>query len=151
MSGRRLTAAEAVEILREMVSGGRAGLEGGAEFEVLDETGRSVLLAALARQVRLAEEGIIWIRPIVGGYRPDANDAPAHAFDLNTSRRRALDALEFRCKGDEIVLWLQSGERAHIRPIGRRTKPDLEQWDRFFYNAIDADEQLEMDSLSGDA
>lgn len=150
MTGRELSASGAVEILKEMVSGGDAGLEGGAELEVFDESGRSVFLAALARHVRLDDDGIIWIRPIVGGLRPEARGEPGYAFDLSVARRRALDALKIRREGDELLLQLPSGDEAHIRRVSRRTEPDLEKWDGFFYNTLDADEQLETDLLRDD-
>jgi hypothetical protein len=100
--------------------------------EAFDEEGRSVFLAPLARHVRLDEEGIIWIRPIVGGYRPEARGKPGDAFDLSVARRRPLAALEIRREGDGLILQLLSGDEAHIRWVRQRIEPELEKWDRFF-------------------
>jgi len=147
----KLTPGEAIEILREMVSGGSAALEGGAEFEVFDEAGQSVFLAPLARHVRLDEDGIIWVRPIIGGYAPEAQGEPAYVFDLTVARRRALDALEIQAEPPELVLRLRSGEQARVRRVSSRTKRGLEQWDIFYYNSLNAGKQLELESLEADA
>jgi hypothetical protein len=147
---RDLSASEAVEILKELVSGGDAGLEGGAELEVFDEEGDSVFLAALARHVRLDEDGIIWIRPIVGGNRPEVKGEPARAFDLNLARRRALDATEIQREGSGIVLHLRSGELARIGRVSERTGPELKSWDSYYYGTLSSSEQLELDDLVSD-
>jgi hypothetical protein len=145
-----LTVEEAAEILKEMGSGGSAGLDGGAELEVFDAAGQSVLLAPLARHVTLDDDRIIWIRPILGAYRLGGKDAPRYIFDLNVTRRRAMDALKIWREGEEIGFLLRSGELARVRPVSGGTRPDLERWDCFFYNVLDADEQLTIESLRHD-
>ncbi|HSH60921.1 MAG TPA: hypothetical protein VK988_15040 [Acidimicrobiales bacterium] len=49
--------------------GGR-DLESGAELEVRNPAGEAVFLAPLARHYRIAED-VVWVRPVVGGYRPE--------------------------------------------------------------------------------
>jgi len=148
---RRLTPAEAIEILQSLVSGGPAGLEGGAELEVFDEAGQSVLLAPLARHARLDEDRIIWVRPIVSGFSPQVQGEPGYVFDLHEARRRALDALAIRTDGSELVLELRSKERARVRAATGRTKSDLDLWDRFYYSVLDAHDQIELDALEADS
>jgi hypothetical protein len=148
--GRKLTPAEALEVLRDLISGASAGLESGAELEVFDESGQSVFLAPLARHVRLDEEGIIWIRPIIGGYPPEAQGEPAYAFDLNVARRRALDTIEIRVEGSELVFDLRSKEQARVRSASPRTTPDLERWNDFYYGVLEPQHQAELDALQAE-
>jgi hypothetical protein len=84
----------------------------------------------LARNHRIDDKGIVWIRPIVGGYRLDG--APGYAFSLDEARPRALDATMVRLEGDGVVFDLRSGQRALIRQAAGQRLAELKRWDSFY-------------------
>jgi hypothetical protein len=64
-----------------------AELGGGAELEVSDHGGEVVFLAPLARHLQVDETGTLWVRPVVGGYRPEPGQGmPEYAFSLSAAR-----------------------------------------------------------------
>lgn len=75
-----------------------------------DPGGQVVFLAPLARHHRVDENGTLWLRPVVGGYRPPPGSGmPPYAFSLHAARRRGLDAASIRHAGNELILELVSG------------------------------------------
>lgn len=129
-----------------------ADLDVGAELEVRDPDGALALLAPLARHYRLEpEEGLLWIRPVVGGYEPRGPGMPRYAFHLNEARARAISTHAARTDGDEIVLETAGGQIAHIRPAGPQTRPELEHWDTFCYVVLTAEEEAALDAVWGDS
>jgi hypothetical protein len=138
--------------LEFLLAGAGRELEGGAELEVSDRTGKVVFLAPLARHCRLDETGTLWVRPVVGGYRPEPGKGlPAYAFSLSAARRRGLDPVSVRREGLELVLELYSGEAGRIRPAGPKTLPELQHWDTFYFLALTAEEEADLDALWGDS
>ena len=140
--------------LRDLVTGGSRGLEGGAELEVRDHAGTVVFLAPLARHYRLEEDlDVVWVRPIVGGYLPDQSErgVPGYAFSLNEARARALATAEVHVEADGVVFVLPSEQVARIRPAGPETRPELERWDSFVYGWLSADEEGELERVWGDS
>ena len=59
--------------------------------------------------------------------------------------------LSVRRKGLELVLELDSGEVARIRPDGPETLPELQRWDSFYLVVLTADEEADLDALWGDS
>ena len=57
--------------LEFLLAGAGRELEGGAELEVSDRSGEVVFRAPLARHCQVDETGTLWVRPVVGGYRPE--------------------------------------------------------------------------------
>ena len=145
-------AAEWRSHLEFLLAGAGAELEGGAELEVSDRSGEVVFLAPLARHFRVDETGTLWVRPVVGGYRPEPGQGmPPYAFSLNAARRRGLDPVSVRREGLELVLELYSGEVARIRPAVPETLPELQRWDSFYLLVLTADEEADLDALWGDS
>lgn len=138
--------------LEFLLAGAGAGLDGGAELEVSDGSGEIVFLAPLARHWRVDENGTLWVRTVVGGYRPEPGQGmPPYAFSLNAARPRGLDKVSVRREGLELVLELDSGEVARIRPAGPETLPELQRWDTFYLLVLTAQEEAELDALWGDS
>lgn len=133
-----------------LLAGAGRDLEGGAELEVSDPDGGVVFFAPLARHHRL-EDGTVWVRPVVGGYRPQGPAMPEYAFSLDTARPRALCPVSVRREGPELILELDSGQVGRIRPAGSETLPELQRWDTFYYNVLTAEEEAELDRLWGDS
>jgi hypothetical protein len=127
-------------------------LESGAELEVRDPSGEVVFLTPLARHHRVTED-VVWVRPVVGGYRPERGaGAPPYAFSLNEARARALGPLEkMTVVGEELVIITGAGQEARIRQAGPESMAELERWDAFFYNVLSVQEQLELDEVAGDS
>jgi hypothetical protein len=145
-------AAEWRSYLEFLLAGSGAELGGGAELEVSDRNGEVVFLAPLARHFRIDEGGTLWVRPVVGGYRPEPGQGmPPYAFSLNAARPRGLDPVSVRQEGLELVLELDSGEVARIRPAGRETLPELQRWDSFYLLVLTAEEEADLDALWGDS
>ena len=145
-------AAEWRSYLEFLLAGSGAELEGGAELEVSDRNGEVVFLAPLARHFRIDEGGTLWVRPVVGGYRPEPGQGmPRYAFSLNAARPRGLDTVSVRREGLELVLELDSGEVARIRPAGPETLPELQRWDSFYLLVLTAQEEADLDALWGDS
>ncbi len=138
--------------LEFLLAGAGRDLEGGAELEVSDSKGEVVFLAPLARHWRIDEDGTLWVRPVVGGYRPEPGQGlPSYAFSLDAARRRGLDPVSIRLEGSELVLELYSGEVARIRPAGPKTLPQLQRWDTFYLMVLTAQEEADLDALWGDS
>jgi hypothetical protein len=76
---------------------------------------------------------------------------PPYAFSLNAARPRGLDQVSARREGLELVLELDSGEVARIRPAGPETLPELQRWDTFYLLVQTAQEEAELDALWGDS
>jgi hypothetical protein len=110
-----------------LLAGAGRDLEGGAELEVSDPDGEVVFLAPLARHHRV-EDGTVWVRPVVGGYRRGPA-VPEYAFSLEAARPRALSPMSVRREGPELILELSSGQVARIRPADTETLPELQRWD----------------------
>jgi hypothetical protein len=145
-------AAEWRSYLEFLLTGAGAELEGGAELEVSNPSGEVVFLAPLARHCRVDENGTLWLRPVVGGYRPEPGQGmPPYAFSLNAARPRGLDPVSIRQEGLELVLELDSGEVARIRPAGPDTFPELQRWDSFYLLVLTAQEEADLDALWGDS
>lgn len=139
--------------LSRLLVGGDEGLDAGAELEVRDPDGAQALLAPLARHHRFdADDGCLWVRPIVGGYEPDPRQTgePAYAFDLYVARRRALAATRVRRDGDELTFDLAGGQQARIRPARPALLAELERWDTWYYLHLSAEEQADLDALVHD-
>jgi hypothetical protein len=127
-------------------------LEVGAELEVRDPDGTVVFLAPLARHYRVdPDDGVLWVRPIVGGYAPTGAGMPPYAFHLNEARARALATRDVAIAGDELVLVNDGGQIAHIRRAGPQTRPELDRWDDFVYLVLSATEEAALDEVWGDS
>ena len=124
-------------------------LESGAELEVRELDGSLAFLAPLARHYRIAE-GVLWVRPVVGGYAPAEGGIP-YLFSLNEARARALPLDDVRLEGEEIVLATGADQVARIRPAGPETLPELERWDTFVLTVLDAGEEAALDQVEGDS
>jgi hypothetical protein len=145
-------AAEWRSYLEFLLAGAGAELEGGAELEVSDRGGEVVFLTPLARHWRVDENGTLWLRPVVGGYRLELGQGmPPYAFSLDAARPRGLDPVGVRREGLELVLELDSGEVARIRPAGPETLPELQRWDSFYLLVLTAEEEADLDALWGDS
>ncbi|MEA2589020.1 MAG: hypothetical protein QOH66_1947 [Actinomycetota bacterium] len=126
--------------------------KGEAELEVSDRSGEVVFRAPLARHCQVDETGTLWVRPVVGGYRPEpAQGMPEYAFSLTAARRRGLDPVNVRREGPELILELYSGEVARIRPAGPKTLPELQHWDTFYFLVLTAQEEADLDALWSDS
>lgn len=147
---RERSRAELTEVLDELLQGPGRDLSGGAELEVRDSNGKVVFLAPLARHFRIDEQGIIWVRPIVGGVELDEPGIP-YAFDLNQARPRALEAMDVTVATSEAHFQLKSGEIAVIRPASHATRSELVRWDAFYYTALTVSEQAELERLEADS
>ena len=138
--------------LEFLLAGTGAELDSGAELEVSDRGGEVVFLAPLARHWRVDENGTLWLRPVVGGYRPDPGQGmPPYAFSLNAARPRGLDPVSVRREGLELILELDSGEVARVRPAGPQTLPELQRWDSFYLLVLTGPEEADLDALWGDS
>lgn len=137
--------------LQVLLAGAGRDLEGGAELEVSDPGGNVVFAAALARQCRFDDEGILWVRPVVGGYCPAGEGMPPYAFSLNAARPRGLLPLGVGREGEDLVLELESGQRARIRPARAEMLAELQRWDDFYYLALTVGEEAALDALWGDS
>jgi hypothetical protein len=138
--------------LEFLLAGAGRDLEGGAEIEVSDPGGEVVFLAPLARHYRLDDEGILWLRPVVGGYRPvPENGVPPYAFSLAAARRRGLLPTEARRDGEDLVFELNTGQRARIRPARGEALAELQRWDSFYYVVLTAGEEADLDALWADS
>lgn len=138
--------------LEFLLAGAGHDLEGGAELEVSDPGGEVVFLAPLARHCRLDEEGILWLRPVVGGYRPvPKNGMPSYAFSLAAARRRGLLPSQVRREREDLVLELNTGQRARIRPARAGVLAELQRWDIFYYLVLTAQEEADLDALWADS
>jgi hypothetical protein len=137
--------------LAELLAGG-GDLESGAELDVRDLDGTVVFLAPLARHYRI-EGNAVWVRPVVGGYKPErVVGNPLYAFSLNEARARGLSPLErMTMVGEELVILTGAGQEAHIRQARPETMAELERWDAFFYNVLSPQEQAELDAVVGDS
>jgi hypothetical protein len=119
---------------------------------VSDPGGEVVFLAPLARHYRIDDEGILWLRPVVGGYRPvPENGMPSYAFSLAASRLRGLLPSEVRQEGEDLVLELNTGQRARIRPARAEVLAELQRWDSFYYVVLTAEEEADLDALWADS
>jgi hypothetical protein len=138
--------------LEFLLAGAGKDLEGGAELEVCDPDGAVVFVAPLARHCRIDDEGVLWLRPVVGGYRPPAGEGmPPYAFSLNAARPRGLLPTDVRREGENLVLQLSSGQQARIRPAGGEALAELQRWDTFYYLELTAQEEAALDALWGDS
>jgi len=137
----------------QRLAGWLGALDAGAELEVRDPDATVAFLAPLARHYRLeADEALLWVRPIVGGYVPDAGPgSPPYAFHLDQARARALPTHDVRLEEDELVFVTADGQIAHIRPAGPETRPELEHWDDFVYLVLSAAEEAALDEVWGDS
>ena len=135
-----------------LLSGGHAGLDGGAELEVRHDDGSPAFRAALARHHRTEPPDLVWIRPVVGGHAPDRAEAgqPLYAFDLDLARRRGLHVTGVRSDGAELRLDLATGQTAVVRPAAPDTLAELQRWDTWYYTACDSATQRELDALDHD-
>jgi hypothetical protein len=138
--------------LARLLSGGEEGLQAGAELEVCHPDGGVALRAPLARHHRVEGPNLMWIRPVAGGHAPEHDEPgqPAYAFDLAAARRRALEFTSARVEGDAIHLELGAGQAAVIRPAAADTLAELQRWDTYYYTALDAETQAELDALAHD-
>jgi len=134
--------------LARWLAGGEE-LESGAELEVRDLDGALAFLAPLARHYRVAD-GVLWVRPVVGGYEPLEGGLP-YAFSLNEARARALPLDTVRLEGDEIVMATGADQVARIRPAGPETLQELQRWDTFVLTVLDAEEEAALDRVEGDS
>ena len=134
--------------LARWLAGGEE-LESGAELEVRDPDGTVAFLAPLARHYRIAD-GVLWVRPVVGGYEPTEGGLP-YAFSLNLARARALPLDDVRLEGEEIVVATRAHQVARIRPAGPETLRELERWDTFVLTVLDAEEEVALDQVAGDS
>jgi hypothetical protein len=135
--------------------GGGVDLELGAELEVTNRADGSLAFKApLARHYRI-DEGVLWIRPIVGGYPigPEIHDRgdPDYAFSLDACRVRALTLSDVEVLDGEIVIQHSEYQLARIREAGSETMPELERWDTFFFTVLDAQEEAALDEVWGDS
>ena len=138
--------------LEFLLAGAGRDLEGGAELEVSHPGGQVVFRAALARHWRLDDEGILWLRPVVGGYRPVPGEgAPPYAFSLNAARPRGLLPTDVCREREDLVFELNSGQRARIRPASGENLAELQRWDTFYYLTLTAEEEAALDALWGDS
>ena len=134
--------------LARWLAGGEE-LESGAELEVRDPDGTVAFLAPLARHYRIAD-GVLWMRPVVGGYEPTEGGLP-YAFSLNQARARALPLDDVRLEGGEIVMATRADQVARIRPAGPGTLAELERWDTFVLTVLDAEAEAALDEVAGDS
>jgi antitoxin (DNA-binding transcriptional repressor) of toxin-antitoxin stability system len=134
--------------LARWLAGGKE-LESGAELEVRDSDGTVAFLAPLARHYRV-DDGVLWVRPVVGGYEPPEGGL-AYAFSLNQARARALPLDDVRLEGEEIVVATRASQVAHIRPASPETFAELERWDTFVLTVLDAEEEAALDQVEGDS
>jgi hypothetical protein len=142
-----------------LLSGGDAGLDGGAELKVRHADGTVAFLAPLARHHRVDPDAsddrrtCIWIRPILGGYSPDPRRPgdPAYAFDLAQARRRNLTFTHAHRDGDRLVFELENGQRADVRPARSELLAELRRWDKWYYLHLTATQQAELDALELDS
>lgn len=144
-------------LLSWLLVGGDAGLNGGAELEVSHADGSAAFRAALARHHRVEPPDLVWIRPVVGGYGLGDDElehknpgGAARAFDVDVARRRALHLRTARAEGHELHLELATGQTAVIRPAAPDTLAELSRWDTWYYTALDAADQRELDGLDHD-
>jgi hypothetical protein len=129
-----------------------AALDVGAELEVRDPDASVAFLAPLARHYRVdADDAVLWLRPIVGGYTPTGTGMPPYAFHLDEARARAISTRNASDQGEELVFVTDGGQRAHIRPAGPQTRPELERWDDFVYLVLSAEEEAVLDEVWGDS
>jgi hypothetical protein len=144
--------------LARLLSGGGAGLDGGAELEVRDPDGTLAFLTPLARHHRVDAEAsdkertCIWIRPIAGGHSPDPRRPgdPDYAFDLVEARRRNLTFSHGRRDGDTLVFELDGAQLAHIRPARPELLAELQCWDTWYYLHLTPAQQADLDALELD-
>lgn len=138
--------------LADLLGGGEAGLDGGAELEVRHPDGEVAFRAPLARHHRVQGANLVWIRPIDDGYVPDRSEAgqPSYAFDLHLVRRRALEFTTARIDGGAIRFELTTGQHAVVRPALPDTLAQLQRWDTYYYTVLDAETQRELDALDHD-
>lgn len=139
--------------LARLLAGGEAGLYAGAELEVCHPDGSRAFRAALARHHRVDPPDLVWVRPVVGGYQPDAAEPgePGYAFELDVARRRGLHVTAAWDHGDELGMDLATGQTAVIRPAAADTLAELRRWDTWYYTSLDAATQRELDALAHDA
>lgn len=140
-----------------LLAGGDAGLDGGAELEVSHPDGSAAFRAALARHHRVEPPNLVWIRPVIGGdglgddeLEHDESGRAAHAFDVDVARRRALQVRTALADGQELHLELATGQTAVIRPAAADTLAELSRWDTWYYTALGAAGQRELDALDHD-
>lgn len=140
-----------------LLAGGDAGLDGGAELDVSHPDGSPAFRAALARHHRVEPPDLVWIRPVIGGYglidyelEHDESGRAAYAFDVEVARRRALQVRTARAHGQELHLDLATGQSAVIRPAATDTLAELSRWDTWYYTALDAAAQRDLDALNHD-
>ncbi|MEX2621551.1 MAG: hypothetical protein WD250_15145 [Egibacteraceae bacterium] len=138
--------------LADLLTGGEAGLESGAELEVRHPAGEVAFRAPLARHHRVEGTSLVWVRPIDDGYVPDRSEAgqPPYAFDVDVTRRRALEFTTARIDGATIRFVLTTGQHAVVRPAGPDTLAELQRWDTYYYTVLDAETQRELDALDHD-
>lgn len=138
--------------LAALLAGSGSGGDAGAEIEVTDPGGEVVLLAPLARHHRLDEDGTLWLRPIIGGYRPVPGvGMPEWAFSLEAARPRSFAPGSIRVEGEELVAHLDAGHVARIRPAGPAALSELARWDTFCATVLTADEEADLDAVWGDS
>lgn len=138
--------------LADLLAGGEAGIEGGAELEVRHPDGEVAFRAPLARHHRVEGTSLVWVRPIDDGYVPDRSEPgqPPYAFDLDIARRRALEFTTAHSDGGAIRFELSTGQHAVVRPAGPDTLAELQRWDTYYYTVLDAGTQRELDALDHD-
>lgn len=140
--------------LHELVTGGNAGLAGGAELFVQSAEGAGVFRAPLARHWRHeVGENCVWLRPILGGFEvPDRRvGEPRRRYSLNTARRRGLRYNRASIHAGEVVFELVTSELAIIRLVRQDLRAELNQWDDFVLGVLPADVEADLEELIDDS
>ena len=149
------SARRAADRIAELVAGDGAALDAGAEIEILDAAGESLMRVPLARHCRFEFDSDgrpgIWMRPIWGGH-----ELPGHrgryTFALNMCRRRwLLASLTEIDAANNVLLRSPYGETAIIRPAAADTFAELERWDTFTLVDLPVEYELELDALVADS
>lgn len=141
--------------LQELVAGAHTTtgdpLDAGAQLVVKDPDGAEVFRAPLARHARRDEEfpDVVWVRPVLGGYRdPDTGNV---RFALSLARRRALDVAHAELIEPRIRLGLLSGQVATVEPAAGAQLDQLTSWDQFTLLELTGEELDDLADLRADS
>lgn len=131
----------------------------GAELTVTDDTGTENFRAPLARHYRIddqADQPVLWLRPITGGYGAADRQPgePERRYSLNAMRSRAIPAHHVDHHPgppENLAFHLPDGRHARIRPAAADLRPELDAWDTWTTLILPAEIELELDQLNDDS